>query len=335
LIKYWSRFVAYAVGLFCGFEVLCRLFIGHSPAIGFDPRFDRLTLPHQPIVQSSEGFSRGRTNELGHLDAPMPASPPADGILVLGDSYTEARQVSQDERFTDRLGAILHRRVYNVGHTGWSPVNAVTFLAAEKTRFVPATVIVQVSPNDLGDITAAKRPHVEARGSGFEIVVPNRKKAGFAARITDLRETVSQRSAFGGELIVAGLSLFTGKDAEADGAGEPRTCAAPTAAQIQAMDFLVGELARLHPDVRLLYLPRLDYHGGCVERCPATRRMYELIAVTRHVRWIDTTAAICRRFHETRQPLHGFWNTIPGTGHVNAEGHSVIADELGRSFGTR
>ncbi len=331
-MKYWLQVLGLTLVLLGGFEVLCRLFIGRSPAVGFDPRFDRLTLPHQPIVQSSEGFSRGRTNELGHLDSPMPEVSPADGILVLGDSYTEARQVSQEARFTNQLGEILNRRVYNVGHTGWSPVNAVAFLEAERSRFSPSTVIVQVSPNDLGDIVAAKRPHVEERGDRREVVIPNRKKGGFAAKITSFRESVSARSAFGGEVIVAMLSLFTGKEAEADGAGEPRTCSPPTASQIKAMGFLIAELSSKHPDVRLLYLPRLDYHGGCVERCPAARKMYEVIANALPVAWIDTTSAICERFHETRQPLHGFWNTIPGTGHLNAEGHAVVARALAKSF---
>lgn len=333
-MKYWLQVLAYGFAMFIGLEVLCRLFIGHSPAMGFDSRFDRITLPNQPVVHSSEGFSRGRTNELGHLDAPMPVPVPANGILVVGDSYTEARQIAREERFTERLEALLNRRVYNVGHTGWSPVNALAFLVAERARFAPSTVIVQVSANDLSDIVASKRPHVTRGMQGFEIVIPKRTKAGLAEKITTVREAISSRSAFGGQAIVALWSLFNGKDVDGEG-GEAKTCAAPTPFQVDAMAWLVAELSRAHPDVRLLYLPDLDYHAGCIDRCVASRRMFELVAEARGVRFIDVTSAMCERFTETRQPLHGFRNSIPGAGHVNAEGHEIIARQVARDFEKR
>ena len=48
---------------------------------------------------------------------------------------------------------------------------------------------------------------------------------------------------------------------------------------------------------------------------------------------VDVTPALCARFAETHQPLHGFWNTVPGTGHLNAEGHAVVARQLADALG--
>jgi lysophospholipase L1-like esterase len=328
-VRFWLQTLALLGAVLVAFEVLCRLLIGHAPATRFDPHYDRLPRPDQPVVQSSEGWSRARTNELGHLDRAMPSPPPPDGILVVGDSFTEARQVAMAERFTDRLGEWLHRRVYNVGHTGWSPIHALSFVAAERARFAPATVIVQISGNDFEDLITAKRPHVERTPSGLAIVWPRRDKHGTAKRITQLRETV-ERSALAGDAMTALLTLFKGTAAVDEGgeSGNQTICEKPDPLVAEAIPWLFGELKKTHPDVRLLYLPMLDYHAGCIDRCAAGRALYAAAAAGQGLRMVDVTPALCARFAQTRQPLHGFWNTVPGTGHLNAEGHAVVARQL-------
>jgi hypothetical protein len=331
-VRFWLQTLGLFLCLIAGFEVLSRLFIGHSPAIRFDPRYDRLPKANQPVVQSSEGFSRARTNELGHLDARMPGRPPSNGILILGDSYTEARQVAMSERFSDRLEQLLGRRVYNVGHTGWSPVHSLEFLRSEQAAFTPATVIVQVSGNDLEDLFATKRPHlVESVPNGFSIVLPRRNKRGLAKQVTAVREAVSARSAFAGEAIVALLTLFKSGDGGDDG-GDAHQCAAPSPRFTAAVRWLMIEFQRTHPDVRWLYLPLLDYQAGCTDKCAAAAAMFHQAAAANRVPLVDATAAMCSQFAASHQPLHGFWNTIPGTGHMNAAGHEVVAIELAKSF---
>lgn len=331
-VRFWLQTSVLMAGILVAFEVLCRLFIGHAPATRFDARYDRLPRPDQPVVQSSEGFSRGRTNELGHLDRPMPASPPPDGVLVIGDSFTEARQVAMSERFTDRLGEALHRRVYNVGHTGWSPIHALSFLDAERARFAPATVIVQISGNDLEDIVTAKRPHVERSPAGFAIVWPRRDKQGTAKRITQLRELV-ERSALAGDAMTALLTLFKGKAAVDEGGDAGGSCEKPDPLAAEAVPWLFGELKKAHPDVRLMYLPMLDYHAGCVDRCAAARALYTRAAAGQGLHLVDVTPALCARFAQTHQPLHGFANTVIGTGHLNAAGHAEVARQLAGELG--
>lgn len=329
--RFWLQTLAWLVAFLVVFEVLARLVLGHSPRTRIDPAYDRITLADQPVVQSREGFSRGRTNELGHLDAPMPSPLPADGILVIGDSFTEGRQVARDERFTELLGARLGRRVYNVGHTGWSPLNAIKFLRAELPRFAPATVIVQVSGNDLGDVVARGRPHLVERDHVLDIELPDRVKKGMARRITAVREALS-RSAFVGDIVVGAFALLKGGDDDGPAPGEEATCADINPLAARAMPWVIGELAAAHRDVRLLYLPQLDYYAGCVDRCTAAKQLFSEAAAARHVTLIDTTAALCAMYARRDQPLNGFWNTRPGTGHFNALGHAVIAEVLARQL---
>lgn len=322
-MRFWLQTLGYLALLFAGLEVASRLALGHAPLERFDKRYDRLPAADQPVVQSAEGFSRGRTNELGHLDDPMPKVLPPDGILVIGDSYTEARQVRRPDRYTDRLGTALGRRVYNVGHTGWSPLNALAFLRTERATFAPKTVVLQVSGNDLADIVAKRRPHLVEVPGGFDYKLPPREKQGMSARLTHLRLAAS-RSAVAGAIIVAAATLLHDED---DGKSET-SCAAPPPLAVRALPWLLGQLVAAHPDIRLLYLPQLDYHHGCVDRCAASREVYRREAAAAHVPFVDVTAPMCAEFARTHQPLNGFWNTVPGSGHFNATGHAVIADAL-------
>jgi lysophospholipase L1-like esterase len=322
-MRFWLRTAILLAVMFAGLEVASRLFIGRIPELRVDPRFGKITVPDAPIVQSFEGFSNGRTNELGNLDAAMPATPPSDGIMVLGDSYTEARHVSQDDRYTDRLGVLAGRRVYNVGHAGWSPVNALAYLESELPKFRPATVVVQVSGNDLADLVAKKRARVVDRDGTLAIEFPTVKASGGA-------RAVIARSAFAGQLISSTAGLFGGKSDDDGNAAE--SCAAPSPLVFRAVPWILAQLARAHPDVRIVYLPKLDYHAGCSDECATARGLFQYAAERVGVRFIDPTAAMCARFAATRQPLHGFWNTVPGTGHMNADGHAVVAEALAASL---
>lgn len=318
--------------LLAGFEVLSRAGIGHEPTYRFDPQYDRISAPDQPVVQSREGFSRGRTNELGHHDAPVGAVLPVDGVLVVGDSLTEAQHVARADRFTDRLAAATGRRIYNAGHSGWTPLNALRFVSADLGRFAPSTVIVQVSGNDLGEIVMRKRPHVVERAGALEIELPVRTKRGLAATITRMRLLLAN-SAFLGNVTVAGLGLFTSAGGD-DAAPGTSSCDDPSPLAVRAVPWIVGELARSHPDLRLLYLPELDYYAECVDRCSPARQLFADAAAAHHLRFIDVTPALCAAYARDGQPLNGFWNSRPGVGHFNARGHAVIARVLADALGT-
>ena len=290
----------------------------------FDQRYDRLTAPNQAYVEALEGFARGRTNELGNLDDAMSQPLPQHAILILGDSLTEARQVSKGERWSTLLSKLLTRRVYNVGHTGWSPANALEYLRAEKQRFEPETVVLQVSGNDLDDIVARKRPHVVDDAGVLSIQLPKRIKSGLSASVNAAKELVS-RSALGGSLIVAGLTIVDSGDGKTDNAPG---CTPPDMKIEKAARWLFTELQKQHPNTVVVYFPTLNYYDGCLDQCVLARELFRSLAAAAKLAFIDITGAACRHFAQTRQPLHGFWNTIPGEGHLNAEGNAVAAQVI-------
>jgi hypothetical protein len=320
-MAYFNRFALQLAVALIVLEVMCRLFLGQRPMQRYDKRYDRLTAPNQAFVEVLEGFARGRTNELGNLDGAMPNPLPKHAILVVGDSLAEARQVSMSERWSNVLGTLLNRHVYNAGHSGWSPANVLEYLRAEKHRFEPETVVLQVSGNDLDDIMAKKRPHVVDDAGVMSIKLPKRKKSGMAAKINRAKELVS-RSALGGNLIVAGLTMV---GAGNGGSGIALGCTPPDANVEKAARWLFGEIQKQHPNTVVVYFPTLNYYDGCLDQCIPSRDLFRSVTTSAKLGFVDITEAACRRFEQTRQPLHGFWNTVPGVGHLNAEGNAVAA----------
>src|SRR5262245_51697363 len=123
------------------------------------PEFGRRNRPGSGWKKTSEFTSWIEVNSKGlrgaEIDYPKPAG--EKRILVVGDSFTFAEQVNQNETFTQRLEDRLNAdggqyRVLNAGSNGWATANEVVYLAKEGVRFKPDVVIVALYlGNDVSD----------------------------------------------------------------------------------------------------------------------------------------------------------------------------------------
>jgi hypothetical protein len=125
------------------------------------PEFGRRNKPGAGWKKTSEFTSWIEVNSKGlrgaEIDYPKPAG--EYRILVVGDSFTFAEQVNQQETFTqrleDRLNAesnVPHYRVLNAGSNGWATANEAVYLTKEGVRFRPDLVIVALYVgNDISD----------------------------------------------------------------------------------------------------------------------------------------------------------------------------------------
>jgi hypothetical protein len=125
------------------------------------PEFGRRNRPGAGWKKTSEFTSWIDVNSKGlrgtEIDYPKPAG--EHRILVVGDSFTFAEQVNQQETFTQRLedrlnaeGGSQRFRVLNAGSNGWATANEAVYLAKEGVRFRPDVVIVALYlGNDVSD----------------------------------------------------------------------------------------------------------------------------------------------------------------------------------------
>ena len=109
-------------------------------------------------------------------------------VLLLGDSFVEGRQVSENECLAARLDALLDRsgrstvEVLNAGVDGWSPVEEYLYLREEGLDFSPDLVVLALYVgNDVGSAGQRqeylREPHPVERELGDVIADPFRERS--------------------------------------------------------------------------------------------------------------------------------------------------------------
>src|SRR5262249_43018693 len=108
---------------------------------------------------------RVRINAAGYRDRERTYAPEESAVrvAVLGDSFTEALQVSLPEMFTQRLEAALGAEVLNLGVSGYSTDNELRLFRARAAGYHPNVVLlVFFVGNDVlenGAMLYLKDPH--------------------------------------------------------------------------------------------------------------------------------------------------------------------------------
>jgi hypothetical protein len=134
-------------------------------------------IPNADGIYDKEGRSHVRTNSLGYRDVEHErAKPPGVfRIAVLGDSFTEARQVEVEETYWKRLETILNAspqlgalaiEVLDFGIGGYGQAEELITLRKDVLRFSPDLVLLGFfGGNDL--VNNHKQLSAEIRGDDF------------------------------------------------------------------------------------------------------------------------------------------------------------------------
>lgn len=290
--------------------------------------------PLTPVVHSREGYSRNVRNGYGLVDEEPRTSARARRLLVLGDSYGEALQVAGPERFHSVLEASERGlEAINAARSGLTLLHHAAYLPALVSEFHPDAVVVQINDGELDDLGRWVRPgetpeETLARFRRAELRV-HEPRSGLLA----LPEALARRSGLA-TFVYRRLVLLTDKEkqrlsAKVEVDPPPETGGLDSLNDL--VDFLGARLAAAGPRVVFLYIPNMTYgSAGCVNKWPDRRRFFTAFAERTGARFVDLSAPFRREFAATGRPLHGFHNSVMGTGHINAAGHRLAAAALRR-----
>ena len=313
-----------------------------APTTSFpDPRYLWVYSPHARLVHSTEGWSVRHTNSMGLLDDELRVPRARVRAVLLGDSFTEALQVAQDVDFE----SVAERRmpgleVVSVGCSGRSPVEYADWLDEYGPGLTPDVVIVQLNDWDLADVVSASslaRQAAVARGGAKPTVVAERP--GLLKRLwrqlqrnsalaTLARERIRLLSE--GERTQLAKRLH-GTDGTAAGSAPPTCVGDPRLPAL--LDALHRRIAAHAPKLIYLYLPSVDYFGPRLDYGePQVAAFYRAFAARNRVTLVDPIDQFRAEFARTGQPLHGFSNSVMGSGHMNAAGHRVVGERLARAI---
>ena len=256
-------------------------------------------------------------------------------ILCIGDSFTEAFQVSDDEVYTTLVERALDAggvpaAVLNIGRSGLSVADYVANAPAYRTASTPAWTVVQVTDRDFyGETWQASKTHFRraCQACPVEVVrVPPLPDNGVRRFMRWLRN----QSALVGFSIHRWQELTSatpqgGQPAPLD----PRALTVPATPDVPVKEELRMLAEAYDGRVTLLLLGRFDPLD------PGKDTRDEEI-IKRAARDLGISLACSKDEYEAlaekRLAPYGFSNTLLNSGHMNAAGHAAAGRVLTREL---
>lgn len=258
------------------------------------------------------------------------AAPAMDGpsVLAIGDSFTEAAQVEDDEVFTARLQRMLNVPVLNAGSASRSPADYVVLAPEFINEFQPAWTVIQLNESDLtDDAFVVSKAHFE-EGDGQVIAVPARNVR--LGRISRLLGRIRGHSALA-NYAIARIDLYRSASPMPPlfRAGDVEQKTVPAPPRDDPIEAELSALASAYGGrVTFFFIPPLTGEPDAIEQ-----------RVIAHCARAGLSCVDFRgAFHEFRRlgrAPFGFANSRFGVGHLNEEGHAAAATLLAQELRTR
>jgi len=316
-------------------EFVVRTWLVSPSATVANVRYQWNYLPHARVVFSTEGWSASRTNSMGLLDDEprVPRAPVR--ALLLGDSYAEALQVRRRDNFSsvaeERMPGL---EVLNTGCSGRGPQDYADWLAEFGAALAPDVVVVCFNAGDLVSLEQMARSgrSLRPRPTGPSPPPPPEgplaRLAHRVLRSSGLITAARQRFKLVAQQILENpFTPFRPPRPSRAAAMSDDELSDPRLAAM--LDSLHVRFAARAPRLVYLYLPVMDYFAPTPHRgdAAAARVMHDF-AARHHATLVDMYEPMRAEFVRTGRPLHGFSNSVLGTGHMNAAGHRLTGERL-------
>lgn len=325
-IMQWLVAIALAV-------VLCNILLAfyHRPA-GWIERTESATnaiwRPGSTLLMGTEGRGRYKVDKDGYLNADLPKQ---EGYcLVLGASYTQGKEVEFGKRYTDLLNNMLtdseyELAVYNCSQDAKFLPGIINDFYAVTQEFPDAkTIVIETGNTDFlsSELRAACIQHGFDENQVGSIIIKNMSTVQKAKLM--IKESLPLYT-----ILKSQLAAIKAKDSS-----------------VQVEDELVNVIDRekeqsLNDALRLIrsqfdgkliimYHPNvlLSADGDMEIIIQDTTAMFESACTANDIVFLDMSDAFLEAYKENYAVPYGFSNTTIGTGHLNEDGHRVIAEEL-------
>lgn len=287
---------------------------------------DYIWIPNSYWVTKAEGLAWGKFDSNGFNNISVINNP---DIIILGSSHMEAKNVNQDENACYKLNEMFDGKykVYNMGISGHHLYKVCQYLPASIERFetVPEVVIVET---DTVELSLEK---VEAVLNGTVEFTPSYSKGiiGFLQKIPILRLMHHQMED-------GLLDLFLQKTESTAVVSD--ITEEETEAQInidrEPYEKLMGYLSsieeKFNTQIIVFYHPseNLEEDGTISFNNNKSLPVFASEALEQGIDFIDMTSDFENMYYELHQVPHGFVTGKTAFGHLNADGHRVIANAL-------
>ncbi len=337
-----SLLAAWAIG---------AVFLDTVQPVVLDPQVGRFVArPGTSYRSRSEGWSSSLAGEHGLRGLPGGQLPPGPKVVFWGDSFVEGLQVDDAERMAQVLSSLARQAGLpvtgvGVGTGGDSLIDSLFKLPDYAPALDPVALHVFFL-GKLGDVlpdvphdcraTFLSRPKLALAPA------PDCPPSGLSLHLASAFRSLELGGAFQVYRRLGSLELRLGPGPAPRPVLSPVPGPAPVPATAdvepqvaleRAWAFLLAELQlRAGPRVLLLYAPTLPYldRGQVLLDDPeaATATGFAQACARAGVDFLDLGPAFAAHFRATGRLPRGFFNTPPGAGHLNQDGHRLVAQAV-------
>lgn len=282
--------------------------------------------PHAFWITGDEGFAVNETNNDGYMNTfDYTPGMPVD-VLIMGASNMEASSIPKSQSAAARLNAMLEEKtVYNIGISMHSLVTCLVNLPAALKKYRP-TSYVALEATSLSFPAQTLREALD--GTTVEMALQDNilKKNPF------IRSTYAKLRPIWEDHI---QPLLAAAMAKAETVEEtPAPAAAPEDAQ-QLLDELIGRAARQLEAAGvqgiLFYHPAtyLDSNGDLMlDTDESEKEAFAALCARHGLIFLDMSDRFLAEYQSSHILPYGFANSAVGSGHMNCDGHRMLAEEL-------
>lgn len=285
-----------------------------------------------PWVKLTEGVSFGRFDADGYNNPNVIEDP---DILVLGSSHMEGTNVFFDQTVCGRLSKELDNRysVYNLGISGLNLFTVCQYLPnnLKMHKKIPKIAIIEtstvsVTETNVNRMLNSELDHAASQAIGI---------IGILQKVPFIRNLYHQKE-------WGLLDLFMNKKnkaIQADDSEKTEQIAdekIDDAAYDKLFQYLSEQEKEYGTQIIIFYHPTeiLDDELGVVFKSGAKLKAFAEYAQKYDIDFIDMTEPFMEMYQKEHLVPHGFVTGKVGTGHLNANGHRVIAEELVKTINT-
>jgi hypothetical protein len=330
-VKRLLKIFAAGLAALIAWELILENLVLRDPGGTSSPVFGRIYRPGI-YLQGTEGYCKTRMNSLGMRGGEIPSKTSDEyRILILGDSYTNALQVSDDKTFVhllqNRLAINTSRdiKIINAGRNGASPAYYIHLSEFYHSSMKPDYVVVQINDEDFTvDIFDDKDQEFYVRKEGADYVTTTNFRDYYIWRMFPFLKVIKPFVAFSTFKIALDkipLMLEQRRNPMASGRKEFR----PSADYTDIVDWTLKSLKNDYPHMAVFYLT-LNKEESNIEI------LLKQSANEHGIAFLNIREIFNTYYQSHRQPANGFDNTMPGTGHMNGIGHTLAADLLSDFF---
>ncbi|MBO4918739.1 MAG: hypothetical protein J5365_01135 [Erysipelotrichaceae bacterium] len=276
-----------------------------------DGSTDYIWEKNKRYIQMNEGIGYGRTNNEGYMETDDYHGEKAD-VLIMGSSHLQGLSIPQERNMSSLLQDLLKENVYSLAMAGHNLKVCVSNLNEALEKYRPDVVVLETNNiafthREIKTVLNDEVPQTAAENEGI---------IGLLQRSPFLRLAYSQYQNF----ITEERESRTDKDY----ADESR---------INELLQLIRQICETHDcKTVILYHPTLSLNddGSLQVNTDERTGIWSRLCKENGITYLDMSEKYIEEYEKNRILPYGFINTKIGNGHLNVEGHRMMAEELYR-----